>query len=242
MKRAIIIGASSGIGHEVARLLIMQGWTVGVAARRTDKLEDLKNYAPERVVTAQIDVNSEQASEAFGELVEQIGGLNLYFHAAGIGWKNSALEAEKELKTMETNGLGFVRMVGEAYRYFAKHGGGHIVCITSVAGTKGLGAAPAYSATKAMQNTYLQALEQLAASKRYNICFTDIRPGFVDTPLLDGSSNLPMLMTTENVAKSIMKAIESKQHVCVIDGRWRILVAMWRLIPNWIWRRIKLNS
>ena len=60
MKRAIIVGASSGIGHEVARLLIMQGWTVGVAARRTDKLEDLKNYAPERVVTAQIDVNSEQ--------------------------------------------------------------------------------------------------------------------------------------------------------------------------------------
>lgn len=98
MKRAIIVGASSGIGHEVARLLIMQGWTVGVAARRTDKLEDLKNYAPERVVTAQIDVNIEQASEAFGELVEQIGGLNLYFHAAGIGWKNSALEAEKELK------------------------------------------------------------------------------------------------------------------------------------------------
>ena len=242
MKRAIVIGASSGIGHEVARLLIMQGRTVGVAARRTEKLEDLKNCAPERVFTAQIDVTNEKADEALYQLIEQMGGLNLYFHSAGIGWKNPTLEPEKEMKTMQTNGLGFVRMVGEAYRYFATHGGGHIVCITSVAGTKGLGAIPAYSATKAMQNTYLQALEQLANNHRYNIRFTDIRPGFVDTPLLSDSSHFPMLMKTENVAKSIMKAIEKKRHVSVIDGRWRIFTAVWRRIPNWIWRRMKLNS
>ena len=86
MKRAIVIGASSGIGHEVARLLIMQGWTVGVAARRTEKLEDLKNCAPERVFTAQIDVTNEKADEALFQLIEQMGGLNLYFHSAGIGW------------------------------------------------------------------------------------------------------------------------------------------------------------
>ena len=242
MKRAIVMGASSGIGHEVARLLIMQGWTVGVAARRKEKLEDLKDCAPERVFTAQIDVTNEKADEALSQLADQIGGLDLYFHAAGIGWKNPTLEPEKEMKTMQTNGLGFVRMVSEAYRYLAKHGGGHIVCITSVAGTKGIGAIPAYSATKAMQNTYLQALEQLAANNHLNIRFTDIRPGFVDTPLLPDSSHFPMLMKTEDVANSIMKAIERKRHVCIIDGRWCVFTAMCRPIPNWIWRRMKLKE
>jgi oxidoreductase, short chain dehydrogenase/reductase family protein len=141
---------------------------------------------------------------------------------------------------METNAVGFTRMIGCAYRYFANKGGGHIACITSIAGTKGLGPAPAYSATKAMQNTYLQALEQLAACKHHNIHFTDIRPGFVDTPLLAGTSHLPMLMTTEKVARSIIKAINNRLHICIIDTRWCLLTFFWRLIPNWIWRRIRL--
>ena len=151
MKRAIVIGASSGIGHEVARLLIREGWTVGVAARRTDKLTDLQNTAPERVFTARIDVTDKAAEATLLQLIERMGGVELYFHAAGIGWKNTNLDAEIELKTMETNALGFTRMVGYVFRYFAANGGGHIVCITSIAGTKGLGPAPAYSATKAMQ-------------------------------------------------------------------------------------------
>lgn len=240
-KRVIILGASSGIGHEVARLFIEQGWTVGVAARRLDKLSDLKDNAPERVFTARIDVTDEDAEVALFQLIKRMGGLDLYFHSSGIGWKNPTLEAEKEIKTMETNATGFTRMVGAAYRYFAAKGVGHIVCITSIAGTKGLGSAPAYSATKAMQNTYLQALEQLAVRKRHNIIFTDIRPGFVDTPLLTGSEHFPMLMTTEQVARSIMKAIRHHRHVCTIDTRWRILTFFWRLIPNRLWRRMKLS-
>ena len=240
-KRVIILGVSSGIGHEVARLFIEQGWTVGVAARRLDKLSDLKDNAPERVFTARIDVTDEDAEVALFQLIKRMGGLDLYFHSSGIGWKNPTLEAEKEIKTMETNATGFTRMVGAAYRYFAAKGGGHIVCITSIAGTKGLGSAPAYSATKAMQNTYLQALEQLAVRKQHNINFTDIRPGFVDTPLLTDSEHFPMLMTTEQVARSIMKAIRHHRHVCIIDTRWRILTFFWRLIPNRLWRRMKLS-
>lgn len=240
MKRAVVMGASSGIGHEVARLLITQGWTVGVAARRMERLADLQQCAPGRVFTAQIDVTAEDAEASLQQLVSRMGGLDLYFHAAGIGWKNPSLEAGIELRTAETNAVGFTRMVGCAYRYFAAHGGGHIACITSVAGTKGLGPAPAYSATKAMQNTYLQALEQLAASKHHDICFTDIRPGFVDTPLLAGSAHLPMLMTTERVARSIIEAVSRRRHVCVIDMRWRILTFLWKQIPDWIWRRMNL--
>lgn len=137
MKKAIVLGASSGIGHEVARLFIAQGWVVGVAARRIDKLTDLQNLAPERVFTAQIDVTDEAAEASLQQLIERMGGLDLYFHAAGIGWQNPSLEAEKELKTMETNAVGFTRLVGCAYRNFANNGGGHIACITSIAGTKG---------------------------------------------------------------------------------------------------------
>ena len=240
MKKAIIMGASSGIGHEVARLMIERGWTVGVAARRVDKLEELHACAPERVFTARIDVTDAHAEEALRKLIDRMGGLDLYFHAAGIGWKNPMLQADKELMTMQTNAMGFTRMVGAAYRYFAGNGGGHIACITSIAGTKGLGPAPAYSATKAMQNTYLQALEQLAANKKLNISFTDIRPGFVDTPLLTGSSHFPMLMNAEKVAKSIMKAIDKRRHICIIDCRWHVLTTLWQHIPNWVWRRMKL--
>ena len=240
MKKAIVVGASSGIGHEVARLLIIQGWAVGVAARRIDKLTDLQAMAPERVYTVHIDVTNEDAETSLQQLIERMGGLDLYFHAAGIGWQNPSLDADIELKTMETNAVGFTRMIGYAYRYFANNGGGHIACITSIAGTKGLGPAPAYSATKAMQNTYLQALEQLAACKQHNIHFTDIRPGFVDTPLLAGTSHLPMLMSTEKVARSIIKVINNRRHICVIDTRWCILTFFWRLIPNWIWRRMRL--
>jgi len=240
MKKAIVVGASSGIGHEVARLLIAQGWAVGVAARRIDKLTDLQAMAPERVYTVQIDVNNEEAETSLQQLIGRMGGLDLYFHAAGIGWQNPSLDADIELKTMKTNAVGFTRMIGYAYRYFANNGGGHIACITSIAGTKGLGPAPAYSATKAMQNTYLQALEQLAACKQHNIHFTDIRPGFVDTPLLTGTSHLPMLMSTEKVARSIIKAINNRRHICVIDSRWCVLTYLWRHIPNWIWRRMRL--
>lgn len=240
MKKAVIIGASSGIGYEVAQLLIAQGWTVGLAARRVEPLTQLQNQAPERVFTAQIDVTADDADTSLLQLIERMGGTDLYFHAAGIGWTNITLEADKEMKTMQTNAVGFTRMVGAAYRYFVANGGGHIACITSIAGTKGLGPAPSYSATKAMQNTYLQALEQLANAQKLNILFTDIRPGFVDTPLLTSNRKFPMLMNAEDVARSIVKAIRKRKHICVIDTRWCILTFVWSLIPNWLWRRLRL--
>ena len=131
-------------------------------------------------------------------------------------------------------------MIGEAYRYFAEKGEGHIAAITSIAGTKGLGPAPSYSATKAMQATYLQALEQQAHQRGLNIHFTDIRPGFVDTALLNGTFKYPMLMKPEKVAKEIMYAIRHHQHVRIIDWRYRLLTALWRRIPKAVWRKLKL--
>jgi NADP-dependent 3-hydroxy acid dehydrogenase YdfG len=235
MSKVIVIGASSGIGLEVARLLIQKGWTVGVAARRIDLLNSIGAADVE-----QIDVTSTDAADRLMDLIKRMGGMDLFFYASGIGKQNRELTEDIELATMLTNGVGFTRMVGCAYRYFAKQGKGHIAAITSIAGTKGLGPAPAYSATKAMQNVYLQALEQQANARGLDIRFTDIRPGFVDTALLSGTFHYPMMLKPDAVAREIVWAIEHRKHIRVIDWKYRILTAIWRRIPRWIWRRIKL--
>jgi short-subunit dehydrogenase len=245
--KAIIVGASSGIGLEVARQLLAEGWQLGVAARREERLLELKAEAPERVEVMTIDVTQPDADQRLMALVEQLGGMDLYFHVSGIGKQNRTLEPEIELRTVETNALGFIRMIGAAYRYFAAlssntEGGGsyHIAAISSIAGTKGLGPAPSYSATKALQATYLEALEQQARQRGLPIHITDIRPGFVDTALLNDNFPYPMLMKPETVARDIVQSIKKRRHVRIIDGRYRILTFFWGLIPRWLWRRLKL--
>ena len=235
MKRAIVIGASSGIGREVATLLLEQGWTLGVAARRVELLSSIGD-----VQTEQIDVTANDAVPRLRGLIERLGGMDLFFFASGIGKQNRELSEDIELSTVETNALGFTRMIGEAYRYFASQGKGHIAAITSIAGTKGLGPAPSYSATKAMQNVYLQALEQQAHARGLAIHFTDIRPGFVDTALLSGDFHYPMMLKPKRVAQKIINAINHRQHIRIIDWRYRLLTALWRRIPRLVWRRLLL--
>lgn len=239
-KTAIIVGASSGIGLEVAKLLLTDGWHLGIAARREEPLLALKAQAPERVEVMTIDVTQPDAGERLQSLIQRLGCMDLYFHASGIGKQNRTLEEDIELRITETNAMGFTRMIVTAYRYFAARGAGHIAAITSIAGTKGLGPSPAYSATKALQSTYLQSLEQQAHQRGLNIYFTDIRPGFVDTALLEDNFPYPMLMRPESVARDTVRSIYKRRHVRVIDYRYRILTFFWRLVPRPIWRRLKL--
>ena len=228
------------MGQEVARLFLAQGHRLGIAARRADRLEALKQEAPDRVVTATIDVTAEDATSRLRALIDELGGMDLFFYVSGIGKQNRELAPEIELSTVNTNGMGFTRMIGEAYRYFAEQGRGHIAAITSIAGTKGLGPAPSYSATKAMQNVYLQALEQHANARKLDIRFTDIRPGFVDTDLLAGDFRYPMMLKPEKVARQIVKAIHNKRHVVVIDWKYAVITAFWRRLPRVLWRHLKL--
>ena len=241
MKRAVIMGATSGMGREVASILVRKGWTLGVAGRREEKLKELQASYPEQISYQVIDIEKEDATERLQALIDKIGGMDLYFHGSGVGWHNEELDRSVELKTVSTNSLGFTRMIDAAWHYFKDKGGGHIAVISSIAGVKGLGPAPSYSATKSFDNTYIQALAQLSRKQKLNIRFTDIRPGFVDTPLLDITKHhYPMLMKQDKVARKIVRAVERKKRVAVIDWRYRILVFFWRLIPNCIWERIKL--
>ena len=228
------------MGFEVAKLLLAEGYSLGVVARREERLQVLKQMAPDRVEVQALDVTADDAAERLRNLIDRLGGMDLFFYASGIGKQNRTLTADIEINTVNTNGMGFTRMIGEAYRYFAERGEGHIAAITSIAGTKGLGPAPSYSATKAMQNVYLQALEQQANARKLNIRFTDIRPGFVDTDLLKGDFHYPMMLKPDRVARQIVRAIKNKRHVKVIDWRYALMTALWRRIPRPLWRHMKL--
>ena len=107
MKRAVIIGATSGIGKDVATLLANQGWQVAVAGRRETLLVQLESEHENIVCHKQIDVNQNDAPHLLEELIASLGGMDLYFHSSGIGWQNTELDEEKELKTITTNCLGF---------------------------------------------------------------------------------------------------------------------------------------
>ena len=259
MRKVIVMGATSGIGMEVANLLAANGWQVGIAGRRVERLEALTQEVNERNkskdlldkdtniiggITSykQIDVTSPNAPSLLLELIEEMGGIDLYFHSSGIGWQNNSLDIEKELKTVETNGVGFVRMVDTAFNWFAdRQKKGRIACITSIAGTKGLGAAPAYSSTKRFQNHYLECLSQQAHMRHLPISITDIRPGFVKTDLIAGS-NYPLQLSASYVATHIVRAIEKGKEIKVIDWRYSLLVFFWRLVPRWIWTKMRITS
>ena len=125
---------------------------------------------------------------------------------------------------------------------FSSQGGGHISVISSIAGTKGLGVAPSYSATKRYQNIYIDALAQLSRMEKQPITFTDIRPGFVRTDLLKDGRNYPMLMSPQYAALRIANAIDRKKRRAIIDWRYAILVFFWRLIPEWLWEWLPIRN
>lgn len=244
-RKAMIMGATSGIGRRVAELLIGDGWTLAVCGRNTKSLGEVANLAPDRVHAYEIDVTAADAEaklqQAIADFESDGRAMDTYFHISGVGSQNRKLTSDIENRTVMTNALGWTRMIGVAYRHFAQIGTGHIAAISSIAGTRGLGAAPSYSATKAFQNTYLEALAQLSRLEGVKVDFTDIRPGFVRTPLLGDDPHYPMLMDVESTARQVVSALKKRKEVAVIDWRWRLVTAFWKLIPHRVWRRLKIG-
>ncbi|MCM1482761.1 MAG: SDR family NAD(P)-dependent oxidoreductase [Muribaculaceae bacterium] len=244
MKRIVIIGASSGLGFQVARDFAAAGWRVGVAARREEPLKALKEAFPQNVEYATLDVTAPDAIERFNGLIELTDGMDVLLYAAGTGFYDPALGQPQIVQTLEVNCVGFARIVAEAYKYFrdtANVARGQIAAITSVAGTKGIGVSAAYSSSKRFQQMFIDSLDQLAHQQHVNVCFTDIRPGFVSTPLLAEGKDYPMLMPVEYAARLIERAVVRERRVAVIDTRWAVLTALWRMIPGYVWRRISIE-
>ena len=227
MKRAIIIGATSGIGQEVAKNLLREGWQIGIAGRRQPALEDFQRIAPEQIKIQSLDITQADAAEKLNTLIRKLGGMDLFLLSSGIGFQNPELDIDIELNTARTNVEGFTRMVDTAFDYFKQHGGGHLAVISSIAG---------------FQNTYIDALEQLSHLQKLNIRFTDIRPGFVATALLGDGKHYPMLMKADKVGQAITRALNRKRRTVIIDGRYRVLVFFWRLIPRRLWKRLPVKN
>ena len=247
MKQAIIIGATSGLGQAVAIQLINEGWRVAIAGRRMERLEALQQqYGAERVVYRAMDVTQESAVEALDALLGEVQNPDVLLYATGIGKQNPDLGEDMELRTIKTNCEGMVRIVDHFINYvkrspyYTSARKAHIAVITSVAGTMGMGQAPAYSATKSMQSAYLVALSQLARMQHWPITVGDIRPGFVATEILNPDKHYPMLMTATEAARHIVRSLHRHQRITIFDWRYKLLVGFWRLIPRWLWERITI--
>ena len=240
-RNAIIMGATSGMGRGIALGLLAEGYVIGVCGRRKEALDEIKAIAPDRVFIKVIDVIKEEAPSLLMQLIEEMGGMDLYFHSSGYGKQNMDLALSIESQTVLTNSYGFTQMVVTAFNYFkTEKRSGRIAVISSVAGTKGLGAAPSYSATKRFDWTYIEALAQLAHMQKLDIKFTDIRPGFVATDFIAGD-NYPMTMPTDYVVKHILKAVRKGKRKIIIDWKYRILCFFWRHIPSCIWERMHIK-
>lgn len=243
----VIVGASSGLGQAVAEAFAGMGWRVGVCARREEPLRELARRWPDNVVWRTLDVTAEDSARQFAEFVEGMGGMDAVLYAAGCGWNNPMLDGRQDERTVDTNVVGFTCIVNAAFDIFAKKGTpsgqkGRLCAISSIAGTKGIGISATYSATKRYQNTYLECLAQLAHTRGISLSVTDIRPGFIDTALLDTSAHrYPMLMSVDYAARRIVRAILKRRHVAYVDWRWHVVVCLWRLIPRPLWRILKLK-
>lgn len=238
------MGASSGIGLAAAKMYLAMGHTVGLAGRNLPPLLALKKEYPELTEVERIDINDLDAPQHLFALIDRLGGMDIYFHISGIGYDNPAMIPEREAQMITTNAAGFARMVASAYNYFRNNNikGGQIAAITSVAGTNGIGELAAYSASKKCAQTYLVALEQRAREEKVDIAFTDIRPGWISTPLLKQGVSYPLMMTLDEAVPLILRAIGRRRRVAVIGWKWKLVVAFWRMIPDFLWIRIPYGN
>lgn len=238
MPKALIIGATSGIGRALAKVLAENGYVLGLAGRRTELLESLQKEIKTETHIRQIDVSiPAQATKLLDELIRETGGMDLIIISPGTGFINKDLVWEHEKAAIDVNVTGFTAIAGAAMDYFCKQGRGHIVGISSIAGLRGGAEAPAYNASKAYISNYLQGLRQKAGKLKLPIDVTDIKPGLVDTAMAKGD-NLFWVAPPEKAARQIFSAIKNKRKSAYITKRWRFVAWILRIMPDWVYNRV----
>ena len=237
MRKAIVIGGTSGIGRAFGELLLKNNYRVGLAGLERDNLTTLQRDYADLLEIQYFDCITEKSSLKIPELVECLGGLDLLVFSAGIGHLNKNLGFEAENHANKVNVLAFTEVIDWGYRFFERQGRGHLVGITSIAGLFGYGQAPAYNAAKSYQITYLEGLRQKARKSGKSICITDIRAGFVDT---DFSKDLKRfwVATPEKAARQILSTISSGSGVGYVTRRWVLIAWLLKSLPGWI--RVRL--
>jgi short-subunit dehydrogenase len=238
MKKAIVVGATSGIGRGISKILVQHGYDVGITGRRTHLLFDIKKENPDHYFIMTFDVrDTTEIPEHLKKLVLELGGLDLLIISSGTGDVIDHLDFNIEKNAVNTNVRGFTAVADWAFNYFENQKYGHLVNISSIAGLRGNRYAPAYSASKAYQINYLQGLRQRSAKLKMPVSITDIRPGFVDTAMAQGDYVF-WVSSVDKAVKQIYQAIKDKRKAAYITHRWAIIAFIMKLIPDWIYNRI----
>ena len=238
MKKAIIIGATSGIGKGLAKILAENNYKVGITGRRTQLLDELKSQNPNLYFIRSFDITDTKIiAENLDSLTAEIGGLDLLIISSGTGDFNEKLAFEIEKQTIETNIAGFTCVANWAFNYFEHQKSGHLVAITSVGGLRGSRIAPAYNASKAYQINYLEGLRQKAKKLKHPIFVTDVRPGFVDTAMAKGEGQF-WVATVDKASKQIFDAINHKKNIVYVTKRWKLIAMILKRIPRQIYDRM----
>ena len=230
-KNAIVFGATSGIGRELAKLLVKDGYMVLITGRRLEMLNSLKEENPDQYRIRQHDITHFKDTEKlFQEIPSFFDHIDLIVHNSGIGENNFNLEWQKDLPTLETNVIGATMIYQVSYNYFRKQGFGHLVSITSIASLIGNRHIPAYHASKAYQSNYMESLWMKAKrTKKAKITVTNILPGYVDTDIIDGPAF--WMAPLDKAVKQIYTAIKKKKRKAYITKRWRLVAFMMKIVP-----------
>jgi short-subunit dehydrogenase len=241
-KKAIVIGASSGIGKELAKVLADNNYEVGLVARRVKLLEDLSHQIDSKTYIKKIDIcKYSEAKLSLEQLIEEMGNVDLIVVNSGVRHSNPNLDFAKEKDTIDVNVAGFVNMAEVAINYFLKRGFGHLVGISSIAALVGSAKSPAYNASKAFVSNYLWGLKQKVINSK--IYITDIRPGLINTPLVNNIKSRFWIETPQDAARDIFKAIKRKKQIAYITERWSILAWLLKILPenfcNYIYAKVK---
>jgi short-subunit dehydrogenase len=238
MKKVIIIGASSGIGRELAKIFSANGFEVGITGRRTALLEELRAELTAKCHIISMDVKDTNASvESLETLISQLGGLDILVINAGAGHNNPSLDWQLEKETIDTNVSGFTALADAGIRYFIKQKSGHLVGISSIASIRGNEIAPAYAASKAFVSTYLEGMMRKAVKARLPITITDILPGFVDTEMVKGDKVF-WVASPQKAARQIYNAIMKKKEKAYITKRWFFVAMILKILPKFVFKRL----
>lgn len=237
--RAIIVGASSGIGREMVRQLAAKGTKVAALSRRTDRLDELAAEFPGLVFPYAHDVNDvDVVPELFARICKELDGLDLLVYNAGVMTTHKAPVNDwaGDLAMIETNASGAVRWCNEAAERFGAMGGGTLVGIGSVAGDRGRYLNPVYNASKAFLHTYLESLRNRHA--RQGVRVVTIKPGPMQTEMTT-HLDFKKAMTAETGARIALAKMESGGEHYLSPIHWAIFKGI-QFTPSFLFRRLKI--
>ncbi|MEW5988064.1 MAG: SDR family NAD(P)-dependent oxidoreductase [Chloroflexota bacterium] len=246
-RRAIVVGASSGIGKALVRELVSRGYRVAAVARRQERLAELchtlnaqRPDTPCALAYPHDVTHFEEIPGLFQTIANDLGGLEVILYVAGVLHPVAAQEYDfdKEASMIQVNLLGAMAWLGQAAVRFERAGSGHIVGISSVAGDRGRRANPAYHASKAGLTTYLESLRNRLTHRGVRV--TTIKPGFVDTDMLRQSGRTRGAITATAAARQIVQAMERGRQTVYVPGRWALIMLILRHIPSFLFRRLNI--